>query len=360
MRPFHAITTALLVAVCLATLAPAQTTDPVGFTTATVNGKPAGIRGFTFLSLDLTRLPVFQGVVPTVSTNGSNQTVLTFPAATFTASAFNTTAVGASHYVELTNGGGNAGRLVDIVSNTDSAITLAENVTALFPAGSATITLRPNWTFSTVFGTNNSAGLGGGSNAAVADIVQIFHPENGTTYLYFYNTSTSRWERLASPNNVDATNEPIPVNIAPRIERKLGTAVSFVLTGAVKLGPTGLFVKGGNTAGNPTNLQFLPNPYPLASKTFGTLNLYTGAPGTWLGASNAGSADTASLYDTASGTFKIYFYNTTNARWERLASPSNVDATNETIPDSAALFVKRKTTGSDFIWFVPQPTMNLN
>ena len=73
-----------------------------------------------------------------------------------------------------------------------------------------------------------------------------------------------------------------------------------------------------------------------------------------------GAADTASIYDTASGTFKIYFYNTTNARWERLASPSNVDATNETIPDGAALFVKRKSSTSDFIWYVPQPPMNLN
>ena len=359
MRPFHAISAALLVTLAFAFSAPGQTTvatDPVGFTTLTVNAKPASIRGFTFLSLDLTRLPVFQGVVPTVSTNGSNQTVLTFPATTFQSGAFNTVASGASHYIEVTNGS-IAGRLSDIVSNTDSAITLADNITSSLTAGTSTIRIRPNWTIATVFGANNSAGLAGGPTATSADIIQIFHPADGTSSLYFYDTVNNRWDRQPG-NSTDGTNDVIPVNTALRIERKAGGAVSFTLTGAVKLGPTGLFVKGGNTPGNPQNISFLPNPYPLASVRFADLNLYTGAPGTWLGGPTAGSADTASIYNTATGGFVTYFYNTTANQWQH--GPGQIDATNDVIPDGAALFIKRKTTNGDFIWTVPQPPMNLN
>src|ERR1043165_8088422 len=92
MRPSQATAATLVVTLCLAAFAPVQAvttaTDPVGFTTLTVNAKPANIRGFTLLSLDMTTLPVFQGVVTSASTNGSNQTVLTFPANTFTAGSF--------------------------------------------------------------------------------------------------------------------------------------------------------------------------------------------------------------------------------------------------------------------------------
>ncbi len=337
-------------ALCAFNLSNAQTvaTDPVGFTTLTVNAKPASIRGFTLLSLDLTRLPVFQGLIPAagVSTNGSNQTVLTFPSATFTSGAFNNT-----HYIEVTNGT-IAGRLSDIVSNTDSAITLADNISASLTAGTSTIKVRPMWTMATVFGANNSAGLLGGPTSSSADIVQVFDPRTGLSTLYFYSTINNRWQAGAT----DATNAVIPPDVALRVERKAATPVSFNLVGGVKLGPTGLYVQGGNNAGNPQNINYLPNPYPLASVTLANSNLYTGNPATGvLGAATSSQADTVSVYDSATGLSTIYFYSTLNNRWQTGAS----DASNVTLPDTAAVTIKRKNTNGSFIWYVPQPTMNL-
>src|SRR5437763_6460253 len=126
MRSFTSLAAPLTVCVAASLSAQTVSTDPVGFTTLTVNAKPANVRGFTLLSLDMTRLPVFQGLVPAASTNGSNQTVLTFASGTFTAGSFNAAPNGGSHYIEVLNGS-NAGRISDIVSNTDSTITLADN-----------------------------------------------------------------------------------------------------------------------------------------------------------------------------------------------------------------------------------------
>jgi uncharacterized protein (TIGR02597 family) len=344
MRRFIPIALALAALACASLVSAQVVTDPVGFTTLTVNAKPASIRGFTLLSLDLARLPVFQALVPAsgVSTNGSNQTVLTFPASTFTSGAFNGT-----HYLEITNGT-NAGRISDIVSNTDSQITLADNLGSSVTAGSSTIKITPMWTLGTVFGITNSAGLQGGAVASQADVVQIFNPATGASTLYFYSTTNNRWQT----GGTDATNAVIQPDAGLRIERKTATAVSFNLTGAVKLGPTGIFVQGGNNAGNPTNINYISNPYPTASTTLATSNLYTGSSATGvLGGAVASQADTLSLYDSASGLSTIYFYNTTNSRWQT----GGTDASNVTIPDGTAVTIKRKPANGSFIWYAPQP-----
>ena len=349
MRPFTSLT-AILVSLGLTASLSAQTvaTDPVGFTTLTVNAKPASIRGFTLLSLNLTRLPVFQSVVPTVSTNGSNQTVLTFPASTFTAGAFNAAANGGSHYIELLNGA-NSGRISDIVSNTDSTITLADNITSSLTAGSSTIKIRPNWTFGTVFGANNSAGLLGGVSASAADVVSLTNPSTGVATNYFYSTTNNRWQTGLT----DATNHVIPADVGLRIERKLTSPVSFQIVGAVKLGTTGIFIQGGSAK----NLNYVANPYPLPSVTLANSNLYTGNPATGLaGGVSASAADNLSIYDSATGVYTNYFYSTTNNRWQK----GLADASNDVIPDGAAVLITRKNNGSSFIWYVPQPTMNLN
>ncbi len=339
----------------VAQLAMAQTTvatDPVGFTTLTVNAKPADKRGFTLLSLNMTRPTVFQGLVPSGgASTANNATTLTFAANSFTANQFAPAPNGASHYVEVANGP-KAGLVSDIQSATTSSITLADDISAAVTAGSTTIKIRPLWTLAAAFGANNSAGLLGASSSSQADTIQVFDAASGAFISYFYSTLNNRWQKGAA----DASNEVIPPDAGLRIERKAGTSVNFTLAGAVKLGPTGLFVQGGSVPANPQNSNYLPNPYPLDTVTLANSGLYTANAATGVqGASTSSQADTVSFYDTASGVFTNYYYNTANNRWQIGAA----DASNVVIPAGAAVLIKRKNTNGSFVWHMPPPAMNL-
>ena len=120
----------------------------------------------------------------------------------------------------------------------------------------------------------------------------------------------------------------IPPDVGLNIERKAGTSVQFTLTGAVKLGPTGIFIQGGSNSLNPSNFQYVANPYPTASVTLANSNLYTGNPATgFLGGITPSSSDQLSLYDTVNGA-TIYYYNTSKNRWQNGGN----DASNVVIP----------------------------
>ena len=337
-------------------------TDPVGFTTLTVNAKPADTRGFTLLSLNMTRPPVFQSIVPNggAATNG-NATTLTFSANSFTAGQFNAAPNGPSHFVEVTNGP-SAGLISDITSATTSSVTLADDLSGVIVAGTTTVKIRPMWTFATAFGATNSAGFAGGTSpTGSADIISLINPLTGASANYFYHSTAARWQTGLS----DASNHVIPPDMALRIERKAGTALTLPLAGAVKLGTTGVFVQGGSS---PKNLNYVPNPYPLASVALKDSNLYTGSAVTGLaGGANPASADNLSLFNTSTGLFTNYFFNTNfsdsnhpNGRWQTGLS----DASNVRIPEGTAVLITRKSTSpgerGSFTWYVPQPAMALN
>ncbi len=347
MRTITSSLLAVAAALALGVSANAQsvTTDPVGFTTLTVNAKPASIRGFTYLSLDLTQLPAYKGLVTAVSSSGS-PTVLTFPAHSFSTGQYDNIA-----YVEVTNGS-NAGRISVIATTTDSAsastLTLADDISSSVTANTSTVKVTPMWTFGTAFGVNNSAGFQGGVTPSSSDVVQLFKPSTGASTLYYYNTTNSRWQTGAA----DATNVVIPPNVGLLIERKTTSAFSFNLAGAVKLGPTGVFIQGGSNSGNPTNINIVANPYPAASLTLANSNLYTGNLATGvLGGVTPSSSDQVIFYNSSTGASTIYYYNTTNSRWQTGAS----DASNVVISDGTSIVIKRQPSNGSFIWYVPQP-----
>lgn len=322
-------------------------TDPVGFTTLTVAAKPANTRGFTLLSLNMTRPVAFQALVPSGGVSTSNgRTVLTFSENSFTANQFN------GQYLEVANGT-DSGRLSDITSTSTSSITLADDISASLTAGTSTIKIRPNWTFGTAFGTNNSAGLQGAGSASQADVIQLVDPASGVARSYFYSTSNNRWQEGFR----DATNDEIPIDTGLRIERKQSSPVAFTLAGAVKLGRTGLFVQGGSV---PQNSTIVPNPYPLASVALANSNLYTGNPATGVrGGGSASQADTVNVINPATGVYTTYFYSTANNRWQT----GFQDASNATISEGASVIINRKSATANqfpsFIWYVPQPAMSL-
>ncbi len=339
-----------------ASVLPAQSvvTEPVGFTTLTVNAKPGSGRGFTYLSVNMFRPTAYRAVVPVggVSVVGGN-TVLTFPANSFTLNQFAGTAN--ANFLELNSGAATVntvaqnGLLVDVVSNDTSTITLAGDISAAITAGTTTVRIRPHWTLGTLFGTTNTAGFLAGTSGT-ADLVSILNPVNGAFSNYYYSAATSRWQTGLSTISNDVVVRP---DAGVLIERKLTSAFSFTVTGEVKLGPTEVVITGGGASGNFT---IAPNPYPLASMSLANSGLFTNSVATGVKSGTSGTADLVSLFNSGSGGFTNYYYSSANNRWQVGLS---TDASAVTIPEGAAVLVLRRAGNSSFTWFVPQPAMNL-
>ena len=323
-------------------------TEPVGFTTLTVAAKPPASRGFTYVALNMFRPTAYRSIVPTVSASGSN-TVLTFPASSFTTSQFAAgTAPNYSHFVEITNGTG-AGILADISANDTSTITLTEDISAMVTAGTTSIRVRPHWTFATALGANNSAGFQGSNTPTNADALSLLNGATGVFTSYFYSTTNNRWQH----GGADGSNDIIRPDQCIQVERKVTSPVSFTLVGEVKLGPTEIMIQGGVS---PQNFNLASNPYPLNSVTLAASGLYTGNPSTGVvGSNTATNADTLGILNPATGLITNYFYSTVNNRWQS----GGADASTVVIPEGAGVLITRKLGRVGFSWIVPQPAMNL-
>ncbi|MCP5543556.1 MAG: hypothetical protein H7A49_06575 [Akkermansiaceae bacterium] len=109
---------------------------------------------------------------------GASSTTLSVAASSLTPGAFDDGATFATHYVEITSGP-NAGVALDIVSNTDSVITLADDISALSLAGTETITIRPHVTL------KSSLAAAEASLNPFSDVATFYLP-NGSSVTYFY------------------------------------------------------------------------------------------------------------------------------------------------------------------------------
>jgi len=329
-----------------AALAPAQSvvTEPVGFTTLTVAARPSSAsRSFTYVSLNMFRPTAYRGVVSSVA-----GTTLTFPANSFTANQFTSTAQGLglanAHFIEITNGSG-AGVLVDVVSNTTNTITLSEDVSAFLTGGTSTIRIRPHWTVGTAVPTT---GFQSAATASNADKLTLVNGSTGALTTYFVHT-TGQW-RAGATNAADVVLKP---DVGLLFERQVvsGTGNSFTLTGEVKLGPTEIAVYGG--AASKTTL--VTNPYPLASRQLNQLNLFTNNVATGLvGGTTASAADNLVVIGAGGSPTTTYFLHTTGQ-----IRVGATDRSTDTIAEGAAVLIVRKAGRGDFAWVVPAPTMNL-
>ena len=331
-------------------------TNPVGFTTLAITPQSGSTVGYTFISLNMVRPATYRALVPTggAVTTSNGVTALVFPSGTFTANQFNGT--GNASYIELTNGT-TAGLTASVTATSASdstqggaaTITLDQNITSAITAGTTTFLVRPHWTFGTAFGPTNSAGFLGSVTPSRADSILILDPNTGASTNYYFSTSNNTW----TSSGADATNAIIPPNAGLYIQRKATASLSVQVVGEVKLGQTGLGIVGGSS---PSNISLIPNPYPLDSVSLANSNLYTGNAATGLvGSVTPSNADNLGILDTSTGAIANYYYNTTHSRWEN----SGNDASAVTIPSGSSVLITRKNNRPTFIWYVPQPAMNL-
>ncbi len=330
-------------------------TNPVGFTTLAITPMSGTTVGYTFASLNMVRPAVYRALVPAsgaVTSNGA--TVLVFPYGTFTSNQFNGT--GNASYVELTNGtvagltaNVTATSASDSTQGGSSTITLDQDITSAIAAGTTTFLVRPHWTFGTAFGPTNSAGFLGGTTASRADSILILDPTSGGATNYYFNTTSNVWTNAGT----DATNVIIPPSAGLYVQRRSTSSLSVSIVGEVKLGQSGINIVGNSSL---STSALVPNPYPLNSVTLANSKLYTGNASTgFVGAATASKADDLGILDPTSGGVVNYFYNTVNNRWENSGS----DASTVTIPSGASILITRKSGHSSFVWYVPQPAMNL-
>ncbi len=317
-------------------------TDPVGFTTISEPTATAGTPGTVYLSLNLLRPSAFQARVASGGVATSNsQTTVTFSPAAFTANQFNGSAN--SHYLEVVNGPG-AGTVSPVTATGSSTVTIVDDLSAIVTGGETLLRIRPNWTFATAFGANNSVGFLGASSSASADIIAI----DGQGY--FYNTSTTRWETTA---NLPANDVAIPADLGLAITRRGSAPLSFKLVGDVKAGPAGLYVQGGSSE----TFNLLPNPFALDSVMLKDSGLFNPSDPTASvkGASTAAQADIVRIQDPVRGSFDDFYYNTSKNQW----MTGFTDASLIRIPSGSSVAVIRRAGNPDFQWYAPQPLMAL-
>ena len=322
------------------------TTEPVGFTTINVRGKSGAANAFSTVVLPMERADAFVGACTgAIFSTDANRTVITFPSNIFTANQF--TGAGNQHYFRLSNGA-NAGDFSTIVANTLNSITLSDDLNAVL-ATTSTFAVTPYWTLSTAL--PSGGGLNSGSNASAADTVTIYNA-NFTGTVYFYSSTNNRWQ-----NNLTAANDVIiPPGSGLGVTRKQAAAVGLVFPGSVPLGSSAVDING-STSGVATRNTLVGSAYPLASKRLADLGLYTGNSSTGVqGGSSATPSDTVTIYNPSTGVGTVYFYSTTNNRWQN----NLTDASNVTIPEGAAVLVSRKQGRAPFTWYIPQPAMALN
>lgn len=336
-----------LALVCQAFSQSTVSTDVVGFTTLGVRAKSGSANALTFLSLNVARPKVFQGTVGTKSLDGSGRTVITQSDSSFTADAYKPgtgTFPSNKHYLLIKNGS-NAGAWSEIVSNTSSSLTLADNLNDLISDGTTQFEIRPFWTLATAL--PSGGGLQGGTSGNAADNITIIRA-NGSVDTFFYHSGNGRWQTGIT----DASHAIIAPSSGVMFTRKQTSSVNIVITGEVLTTPIIADILSGGTA----KLTYVANPYPVASKTLATSGLYSGNTATGLaGGTSANAADTVTVYNVATGAAATYYYNTSNNRWQSGIS----DASAVTIPDTAVLVINRKSNRGAFEWYIPTPLTNL-
>jgi len=204
----------------LAAVSPAfavdATTTPVGYY------NHAGVSGGNVMIPGLVKPAAFAGTL-----TGKSATTLTLPASSLTASAFDKGAVYAAYYVEIASGP-QAGVVLDIVSNTTSVITLADNITDLGLTGTESIKIRPHVTVKSLFSASESV------LSPYSDNVTFYAPDGSSTNYLFGADGGTGWSSDFA--TADGDLRPIPPGTG--VILGLGADVSLPISGEVKGTPT--------------------------------------------------------------------------------------------------------------------------
>jgi hypothetical protein len=198
---------------------------------------------------------VFTGVM-----TGASSTTLTLAASSLVAGALNQGASYATHYVEITSGP-NAGVPLDIVSNTDSVITLGDDVSLLNLTGTETVTIRPHVTLGNAL-AGNEAILNPYSDSATfyladgSNVTYLYGADGGVGWSSDFATADGS-DRPMSPGTGVVLGLLGDIGLTISGEVKSTASVAMLTGGAVSIvGPMNPLV-GGSTSLNTTGFADL-------------------------------------------------------------------------------------------------------
>jgi len=191
-------------------------------------------------------------------------------------------------------------------------------------------------TLSSFFGTPESSLILGGASASLADTVTLVN--NGSANSYYFNTTFSRWSRIAL-GNPDASNVPILPYYGIQYSRLGATPLEFLLTGQVPVGKRVVPIKESGTT--------LLSQYWASDRTLNSLGLDTIVG--WRTGANAASSDVVAA--TFGGSVNSYFYDGTN--WRRVAL-GNPLANTTVFPLGSSLLINRKGNLTGFSKYLEQ------
>ena len=368
LRHLAAVATLLLPAATLPSFAQTTaTTDPVGFITLTIKGTGGTqASAISFLGLGITPPVEYQGIADSV-----NGTTITSNNTAWTDNQFASTPA-PGYFLEVTSGS-NAG-LMSLVASCNAAaktLTVADDLTALGVANGATFKLRKNWSLGSLFGSTNSAGLGGGSSST-ADLVLLWNPTlnsgTGGYDQFFYSTGGFAgvgWRKVGG-GSTDQQYAAILLDDGLVVKRLQSADVSVAVSGAVKLGPTeSTILVGPNFIGNvyAGGVMTLGNTDATAVPPKYSSGLYTGISTTGLVAGTSGTADLVLIWNqtlnSGAGGYDQYFYSSggfAGIGWRNVGGGST-DQKDTIIATGTSVLIKRNSGGS-FTWVAPQPFPN--
>ncbi|WP_438480138.1 TIGR02597 family protein [Oleiharenicola lentus] len=214
------------------------------------------------------------------------------------------------YYLRITSGAA-TGRVMPVATATSNTTTRVfvnndgiDLTTASGPVAGDSYELVLADTLSTLF----TGILQGGVDANSADNIQVWSGAAWQTY--YYNTTRSRWERSGFPT-ISTNNIALRPDRGLMITRRAATDLKLYVSGRVPdKAPQYFHSRSGNT--------FLSVGIPV-SQTLGQLSLQTRALG-WVSGTSINNADSLQVWSGAA--WQSYYYDTTNARWQREGFPT--------------------------------------
>jgi hypothetical protein len=294
-------------------------TPVVGFTSTAIPGKVSGqSQFFTIIPTNLQKNPVYGG------TGTATGTTITPSNFSVTSGALNASTF-PTHYLIFTSGA-NVGLTTDIISNSATTISTADNVSASINAGDR-FEIIPHIKVTDVLGASGSQIIASGSGASSADNVYLVGT-NGSFQAYYYKSAPGAGFKTSG--NADATGLIVYPGEALLVGRKAGTATvsNAIVTGRVADHSTVVPISQGfNVTGGGAPVSI----------TLGQLTSLVGQ------GANLGSADNVLWVDPADGQLKNYYYKTApGAGWKNSA---NQNVSSNTVLASGFV-IQRKNPGS--------------
>ena len=244
----------------------------------------------------------------------------------------------------------NNGSMVDIndtVAATNTLL-LAGSLSGIASVGDA-YRIRAHSTISTLFGTNNQAGLVPGPNPAQADNVLLWVPQTQSllTLFYYSNSASTTFEGWVRADTFSPdTNEVILPQQGLMVRRIITNSTSLFQAGPIKSTATVASVLPG--------YDLLGTLKSSTSVTLSNLNLYTGNLSTGVAGGLNPSLSDNLLVVSPDGSVTTYFYynNDTNVYQGWLNATAFSVANDIPIPPGSAFFLNRQL-GSAFNWSIP-------